>query len=213
MQSRVRRLNDLGFAVEEIGLEPGGEGRVRLRVAVSRRDFHARELRRRTGLVALEGQARLLLNDLREYRAWLEWTRQHPVEREEGAARWRSDVLDPFLARLAPAVGPGRDALQAYCDLLEHKWLLSEAAGRDVGLEAALASYLAIGAPAPEEPQGRRGSISMPLRRLDPCASAAGSRARQPSRHCQWSETGSMSVARQARPSILAIGHAQMLRC
>ncbi len=157
IQSRIRRLNDLGFAVEEIGLEPGGEGRMRLRVAVSRRDFHARELRRRTGLVALEGQARLLLHDLREYRAWLEWTRQHAVEREEGAARWRSDVLEPSLARLAPAVGPGRDALQAYCDLLEHKWLLSEAAGRDVGLEAALASYLAIGAPAPEEPHGATG--------------------------------------------------------
>ncbi|MCU0505790.1 MAG: DUF4032 domain-containing protein, partial [Chloroflexi bacterium] len=41
--------------------------------------------------------------------------------------------------------------LQAYCDLLEHKWLLSETAGKDVGLEVAVASYLAVGAPAPEQ--------------------------------------------------------------
>jgi hypothetical protein len=34
--------------------------------------------------------------------------------------------------------------------VLEHKWLLSEQAGRDVGLEAAIRSYLEIGAPAPE---------------------------------------------------------------
>ena len=34
--------------------------------------------------------------------------------------------------------------------MLEHKWLLSEKAGRDVGLEKAVESYLAIGAPAPE---------------------------------------------------------------
>jgi hypothetical protein len=47
-------------------------------------------------------------------------------------------------------VGPDRDIIQSYCDVLEHKWLLSELAGRDVGLETALLSYLEIGAPAPE---------------------------------------------------------------
>ena len=88
---------------------------------------------------------------MREYRAWLASSSGVPVSREEGAAR---------SARRAPgarrwpvwrrAIGPGRDPLQAYCDLLEHKWLLSEQAGRDVGLEAAFASYVDIGAPAPE---------------------------------------------------------------
>jgi hypothetical protein len=48
------------------------------------------------------------------------------------------------------AVGPGRDIIQSYCDVLEHKWLLSEQAGWDVGLETALRAYLEIGAPAPE---------------------------------------------------------------
>jgi hypothetical protein len=45
----------------------------------------------------------------------------------------------------------GRDPIQTYCDVLEHKWLLSERAGRDVGLETAMAAYLAEGAPAPEQ--------------------------------------------------------------
>ncbi len=150
IQVHVRRLNDLGFAVGEIELEPGAEGRVHLRAAVTRRDFHARELERRTGLVALEGQARLLLNDLREYRAWLEFYEQHRFSSAEAARRWQAEVLGPALERLAPAIGPTRDALQAYCDLLEHKWLLSERLRQDVGLDAALASYLAAGAPAPE---------------------------------------------------------------
>jgi hypothetical protein len=47
-------------------------------------------------------------------------------------------------------VGPERDIIQSYCDVLEHKWLLSEQAGGDIGLEAAIRSYLEIGAPAPE---------------------------------------------------------------
>jgi len=44
-----------------------------------------------------------------------------------------------------------------YCDLLEHKWLLSEGAQRDIGLEAAYASYVAAGAPAPEVASGGPG--------------------------------------------------------
>jgi len=150
IQAHVRRLNDLGFAVGEIELEPGAEGRIRLRAAVARRDFHARELQRRTGLVALEGQARLLLNDLREYRAWLEFFEQRRIPSAEAASRWQVEVLEPALGRVAPAIGPARDPLQAYCDLLEHKWLLSEERRSDVGLAAAFESYLAAGAPAPE---------------------------------------------------------------
>ena len=150
IQAHIRRLNELGFAVGEIELEPRADGRVRLRAAVTRRDFHARELERRTGLVALEGQARILLNDLREYRAWLEYYEGRRVLSPEAAHRWLGEVLGPALERLAPAIGPTRDPLQAYCDLLEHKWLLSEVRRRDVGLEAAFTSYLAAGAPAPE---------------------------------------------------------------
>jgi hypothetical protein len=58
-------------------------------------------------------------------------------------------------------VGPDRDLVQAYCDVLEHKWLLSEQAGRDVGLDTAVDYYLAEGAPAPERPvEGRDGVIA-----------------------------------------------------
>ena len=149
-RGRIRRLNELGFAVDEIEIVPQGVGSdVRLRVATSNRAFHAHELRRLTGLTALEGQARLLLNDLREHVAWLELSSGKRVSEEEGARRWRREVFEPTLARLRPAIG-NRDPLQAYCDVLEHKWLLSEREARDVGLERAIDAYLAVGAPAPE---------------------------------------------------------------
>lgn len=152
IRARIRRLNDLGFAVDEIDLEPTAAGdTVRLRVAVASRRFHAHELQRLTGLQALEGQARLLLNDLREYQAWLEHEAGASIALDLAADRWLRDVLEPSLATLGPAIGPRRDPLQGYCDVLEEKWLLSEAAGGDVGLEAALDAYLALGAPAPED--------------------------------------------------------------
>lgn len=150
--SRVRRLNELGFAVDEIVLEPGARpGRLRMRVAVTNRQFHAHELQRRTGLVALEGQAKLLLNDLREYGAWLEWDEGGTLREREAADRWIHEVLEPTLRTIGPAIGPARDPLQAYCDVLEMKWLMSEVAGRDVGLAVALEAYVASGAPAPED--------------------------------------------------------------
>jgi hypothetical protein len=152
VRARIRRLNELGFAVDEISLEPTSSGEaVRLRVAVASRRFHARELERLTGLVALEGQARILLNDVREYHAWLEYQHGASIPADVAADRWQHEVLQPSLATLAPAIGPARDPLQAYCDVLEQKWLLSEAAERDVGLDTALDAYLAFGAPAPED--------------------------------------------------------------
>jgi hypothetical protein len=123
---------------------------VQLRVTTTNRAFHAHELERLTGIHALEGQARLLLNDMHEHMAWLRHRSGRSTPEEVGARRWRRHVLDPALRLLRPAVGD-RDLIQAYSDVLEHKWLLSERAGRDVGLKAAIAAYLAEGAPAPEQ--------------------------------------------------------------
>lgn len=150
MRARMRRLNELGFAIDEIELDPAGHDDVILRVAVTTRHFHARALARLSGLVALENQARLLLNDLREYAAWRSWSDGRPLSPDQAADRWRTEVFEASTMRIAAEVDAGRDLVQAYCDVLEHKWLLSEAAGRDVGLAAALESYLAAGAPAPE---------------------------------------------------------------
>jgi hypothetical protein len=161
VRARIRRLNDLGFAVDEVALEPSADGAaMRVRVALSNRRFHARELERLTGIRALEGQATLLLNDLREYRVWLEYYDRRTVSEPEAAGRWLHDVLEPSIARLVPVIGSDRDPLQAYCDVLEEKWIRSERAGRDVGLDAAIASYIAEGAPAPEDSRTAEASTA-----------------------------------------------------
>ncbi len=166
VRARLRRLNELGFSAD-LELDPVGSfGAIRLRTSVTTRRYHANELERRTRLRTLEGQARILLNDLAEYGAWLEHDEGRRVEPEEQADRWLREVYRPTQARIAREVGPGRDLVQAYCDVLEHKWLLSERAGHDVGLDGAIASYLAEGAPAPEA-AARTGSAPDPLAALD----------------------------------------------
>ena len=159
IRSRLRRLNDLGFSVD-LEVDPvGAAGTVRLRTLVTTRRYHANELERRTRLRTLEGQARLLLNDLAEYHAWLEFHEGRPVDASEAADRWLREVYRPTQARIVAFVGPDRDLVQTYCDVLEHKWLLSEGAGRDVGLDTAIESYVAEGAPAPELPAAAGDSV------------------------------------------------------
>ena len=58
------------------------------------------------------------------------------------AFRWQSERWTPTVARLAPLVGPDADPVELYCQVLEHKWYLSERAKKDVGLEPAVTDYL-----------------------------------------------------------------------
>jgi tRNA A-37 threonylcarbamoyl transferase component Bud32 len=151
VEARVRRLNELGFAVDELALEPATADRLtlRLKVAVANRRFHAQELRRLTGLEVGEGQATILLNDLRAYRSRLARGRPEAAVNDVVAGfRWRTDVFEPGMAKAAAALGDVADPIQAYCDLLEVRWLLSEREGRDVGEEAALAALAARQAPS-----------------------------------------------------------------
>jgi Domain of unknown function (DUF4032)/Lipopolysaccharide kinase (Kdo/WaaP) family len=158
IRNRIRKLNELGYSVD-LDVDPNADdGRVRLRMSVTTRRFHARELERRTRIRALEGQARLLINDLNEYGAWLEWHEGRQIDPTEVSERWLRDVYRPTLSRIAEAVGPARDLVQAYCDVLEEKWYLSEQTGYDAGLAAAIDAYLALGAPAPEVVRGNDAS-------------------------------------------------------
>jgi hypothetical protein len=167
IRTRVRRLNELGYSVD-LALDPTtADGLVRLRMRVTTRRFHARELERRTRIRALEGQARLLLNDLNEYHAWLEWQAGIAIDAGTAAGQWLREVYRPTLARISETVGPGRDLVQAYCDVLEQKWYLSEAAGFDAGLELAIEAYIYLGAPAPETPAAEsEPSVALDLERI-----------------------------------------------
>ncbi len=143
VEGTVRELNDLGYIVDEVNLAPsgdteGGGGLVRLRMAVGDRTHHARYLHELTGLEVGEGQARILLGDLRAHQRSLSFDQSRRVTEGEAIASWLHDVLTPGMRRAHAAVRHVGTAVQAYCDLLEVRWLLSEQAGADVGTERAL---------------------------------------------------------------------------
>lgn len=143
IDERVRQLNRAGFSVGELSIEPvdGGE-LLRLRVLVTDRNFHRDLLHSLTGLEVLEAQARQMVNEIHQVRAALSTARARSVSLSAAAHAWLMERFEPAVARLA-ATGSTDAPAELYCRLLEHKWLMSEAARRDVGHRAALADLAA----------------------------------------------------------------------
>jgi Domain of unknown function (DUF4032)/Lipopolysaccharide kinase (Kdo/WaaP) family len=139
---RLRRLNELGFDADEVELVSGQDGvRLRVRTKVAEPGQSSRELFRLTGISAEEHQAQRLLNDIASFRAYLEQKRGHSVSETVAAHRWLEEIYDPVVAAI-PARLRGRLAPpEIFHEILEHRWYMSEEAGRDVGTTAAARSY------------------------------------------------------------------------
>ena len=143
IEERLRRLNQLGFDVEEIDLEPVPEGyRLRLDPRLVEPGHHRRRLLQLTGLSAQPKQARRMLNDLAGYRAHLEQQEGRPLTESVAAYRWRAEVFEPSIAAVPPELRDKRQAAEVFHEILQHRWFLSERAGADVGMETAVPSYV-----------------------------------------------------------------------
>jgi hypothetical protein len=143
IEERLRRLNELGFDVEEIELEAAPEGyRLRLDPHVVEPGHHARRLLMLTGLHAQENQARRMLNDLARFRAELEEKEGRPVPESVAAYRWRAEVFESAVAAIPRELWTKRPAAEVFHEVLQHRWFLSEQQGTDVGLETAVQSYV-----------------------------------------------------------------------
>jgi hypothetical protein len=141
MDKRIRRLNELGFDVEEVAMsviEDRGERRVTLRPKVVDAGHHSRRLLRVTGLDAEENQARALLNDLDAHRA-----ESDLPDEAQAAHRWLTEVFEPVIRAVPPHLRGKLEPLELFVQVIEHRWKLSEQAGRDVGLAPAVQSFLA----------------------------------------------------------------------
>ena len=180
---RLQRLNTLGFDADEVELIPTPEGnKLRLRTRVSESGHFARQLFLRTGIDAGENQARRLLNDIAGYRAWLERKEGRPVSEIVAVNRWLEEIYDPVIAAIPEELRGRMPPAEIFHEILEHRWYMSEAAGRDVGTAAATRDYLKHVLPAAPQPLDETlGEVTGPLEALtgpfDEPTAARGERA------------------------------------
>jgi len=143
IQERIRALNSLGFSIREVLLEEGKDGeQLRFRVSVTARNFHRDQLASLTGIESEEMQARKMMNEIHEVQATLSQTSDSSTPLSVAAYHWLENVYRPTVERLEPFLGPGQDLPEMYCQVLEHKWYLSEQARQDVGHQAAVEDYI-----------------------------------------------------------------------
>jgi hypothetical protein len=141
---RIRRLNELGFDVDEVEIvdDPSGGSRLKLRTRVAEPGRHRRELLALTGLDVWENQARRLLADIASYRGWLEQVQGRRVPMAGAATRWLREIYQPVMAMVPDELRTRLDEAEIFHEILEHRWFLSEEAGRDVGTTAAAQDYI-----------------------------------------------------------------------
>ena len=100
---------------------------------------HARRLIRLTGLDVEENQARRLLNDLDQYRLELGLKTE---DEELAAHKWVTEAFEPVINAVPKGMRGKLEPAELYHEVLQHRWFLSEKAGKDVGRDKAVDDYV-----------------------------------------------------------------------
>jgi hypothetical protein len=139
VNARIRRLNELGFDVEEFTIKTTADGSsIQLQPKVVDAGHHQRRLLELTGLDAEENQARRLLNDMDAYRA----DNDPDMDQELSAHQWVRQVFEPVVRAIPRELQGKLEPAEVVHQLLEHRWYLSEEQKRNVPLAEAVQSYI-----------------------------------------------------------------------
>lgn len=140
IESRVRRLNALGFDVAELDITTDFAGTtVRIQPKVVDAGHHSRRLIRLTGMDTEENQARRLLNDLDAFRAR---TDQQNADEAIVAHQWLTEVFEPVIAAIPEHLRSKLEPAEVFHEVLEHRWYASEKQQREVPLAEAVQEFI-----------------------------------------------------------------------
>lgn len=146
IRERIERLNELGFSVQDVEIEPTEAGNiVRMTTHVGGRTFNSDRLRAMTGVDASENQARVVLGDLNYYLAKEGFT-STASGKSVGTFKWLTNWFEPLTSRISE-IWYGDDSVQGYCDFLRHRMVLATERGRDVDNEEAFEDWVRSGFP------------------------------------------------------------------
>ncbi|GAA1884857.1 DUF4032 domain-containing protein [Lapillicoccus jejuensis] len=163
VEERIRRLNELGFDVDELAMSTDLDGTtISIQPKVVDAGHHSRRLLRLTGLDVEENQARRLLNDLDSFQAATD--RQNDDE-EIVAHDWLARVYEPTVRAVPRELAGKLEPAEVFHEVLEHRWYMSERAGRDVTVKDAVDDYLRTVLPAKPDEQSVLGvdTVEMPV--------------------------------------------------
>ena len=163
VDERIRRLNDLGFDVDELSISTDvGGTHIQIQPKVVDMGHHSRRLLRLTGLDVEENQARRLLNDLDAYAAA---TDRQGEDEEIVAHDWLARIYEPVTRTIPRELTSRLEPAEVFHEVLEHRWYMSERAGHDIPIDDAVKDYIRTVLPAKPEEQAVLGvdTVEMPV--------------------------------------------------
>jgi hypothetical protein len=135
--------------VRDVEIVGTGQGeKLRFRIQVTDRNFHRDQLLELTGIEAEDRQAHQIMNEIYELRAYLAQSNNRAIPLSVAAYHWLQYIYSPTIKQLKPLIAESNhveintDPVELYCQVLEHKWYLSEAARHDVGHQAAVEDFV-----------------------------------------------------------------------
>lgn len=168
LEERINRLNKLGFDVGEVKMsttQADGKPKIVLKPKVVDSGHYHRQVMRLTGLDVEENQGRRMINDMQTFRA-LKHLENAPIE--VVAQRWMSEVFQPVIDAVPPKMRAKLVPAQIFHELLDHRWFLSEKAGKEVPLQQAVKSYVSKVLPKKPDEEALLDPPTAPLPTLHP---------------------------------------------
>ena len=163
VDARIRRLNELGFDVDELSISTDlGGTMIQIQPKVVDAGHHSRRLLRLTGLDVEENQARRLLNDLDSYIA----SQDRQGEDEEIVAHdWLAKIYEPVTRTVPREYTAKLEPAEIFHEVLEHRWYMSEKANHDVPIEDAIKDYVETVLPSKPDEKAVLGvdTVEMPV--------------------------------------------------
>jgi hypothetical protein len=155
VEDRIRRLNALGFDVDELEITTDiGGTTIRIQPKVVDSGHHSRRLLRLTGLDVRENQARRLLNDLDAFTAA---TGRQGDDEEIVAHEWLTRIYEPVTRRVPRELVAKLEPAELFHEVLEHRWYMAEKAQHDIPIEDAIDDYVASVLPSKPDEQSVLG--------------------------------------------------------
>ena len=101
-----------------------------------------------TGLYAEDRQAQQIMNEIHELKANMSQSTYPNITLEAVAFHWMEYIFKPVVEKLQSFINmksnllANTDVIELYCQVLEHKWYLSERAQHDVGHQIAVDDFI-----------------------------------------------------------------------
>ena len=183
VDDRIRRLNALGFDVDELEITTDIDGTsIQIQPKVVDAGHHSRRLLRLTGLDVRENQARdCSTTSTRSAAA----TGRQGEDEEIVAHEWlRRRVYEPVTRRVPRALVAKLEPAEVFHEVLEHRWYLAERAQHDIPIEQAIDDYIASVLPGKPDEQAVLGvdTRELPVIATPPRPSLGSREHRSPDR-------------------------------